>query len=64
MRPDTACATCEFYSPSNVAESIRGQCRRRAPVLDRDGERIRTIWPITFNNSWCGEHSGFAGPRH
>lgn len=34
-----------------------GQCRRFPPTLQRSGEDLRSVWPLTAAWHWCGEHA-------
>lgn len=65
MLPVTApfrCATCVFFSPHQPnwtdRPTGRGQCRRHAPVLDKEADgRLRTLWPMVHEDNYCGEHA-------
>lgn len=58
MIPGAFCSGCVFFAPNqhNLARG-GGQCRRHAPLLDRADDRVRTIWPLVWDDHWCGEHS-------
>lgn len=53
---------CVMFNPfpapaGRSATFIKGQCRRRAPVLDlRSSEGPKSMWPLTRSTDWCGEH--------
>lgn len=52
------CGGCVFFSPNPYGAHSRGQCRRNAPMIDRDDDgRPRAIWPMVSPESFCGEHS-------
>jgi hypothetical protein len=58
--PGAICATCVFFSANPYSKPDRqgGQCRRHAPVFDRTEEgRMRSIWPLVWDDHWCGEHA-------
>lgn len=60
---DLACATCVYFSPPPStlhSRDPKGQCRRHAPVLDKDDRGLRTIWPLVASHAWCGEHATLA----
>ena len=57
------CAQCRFFQPlektreRDAAGYGVGQCRRRAPVVLLDGERL-AVWPEVYVNFACGEWDG------
>lgn len=59
MIPGAFCSTCVFFSPGRptMRDRVSGQCRRHAPILDQSELRLRTIWPLVMDDSWCGEHA-------
>jgi hypothetical protein len=60
--PDFRCATCVWFCtyqrPGMMVPPSRGQCRRHAPVsyMDESGQ-MRSGWPMTHENAYCGEHA-------
>lgn len=56
-----SCGSCLYFSPglpsTNPARlAQRGQCRRSSPIVDMLDGRPVTLWPITLENQFCGEH--------
>ena len=57
------CATCKFWmNLSGEGSGGTGQCRRRAPIVTGGMmSGVETVWPITGEAEWCGEHeAGYA----
>jgi hypothetical protein len=55
-----SCLRCAYWKPDDdIPETgpMRGECRRRQPVVDFDARNMRShcAWPRTFGTDWCGE---------
>ena len=52
------CVDCCFYAAKAFPT---GQCRRKAPFTSFTktdaGSVMKTIWPLTRDTDWCGDHS-------
>lgn len=64
MTQDT-CETCRFWRPDGDRVGDRdGECRRRAPIAktfasnEEAGQPLYANFPMTWCESWCGEHEG------
>ena len=58
------CETCRFWETYSDPES--GRCRRNAPSVpwpSPGGKELLddTVWPMTLNEDWCGEHQTRTG---
>ena len=47
-----ACANCQFYLKGALDQGS-GECRIGRPFLSTNGSR--RVWPVVFNEDWCGE---------
>lgn len=45
------CEVCRYWEPAS-ADSIFGQCHRRAPSTAGDDANR---WPVVAASDWCGE---------
>jgi hypothetical protein len=52
---NATCANCPYWMS---ACNGYGECRVNHPQYEVDGEDA-TMWPITHQTSWCGEHPEF-----
>lgn len=59
--PDVVCANCRYWDSS---DGQTGECRRVPPVLiaTRNGAAIRTRFPGTPSDAWCGEFDAAIEP--
>lgn len=59
----TCCGNCRFWDDNGLREddvdsspfAVMSHCLRRAPTLDRTGNRFGQFPLIAFGG-WCGEH--------
>lgn len=51
------CATCVFWVEQPKVERSNGQCRRYPPAVMRTDQGLRSMWPLTHADEWCGEHA-------
>ena len=55
------CKTCLYFSsyrgPRDTNEKDAGQCRWRPPVvITEDGIGPEVIWPLVFEDDFCGQY--------
>lgn len=59
------CSECAFWRKMNqhkVGGRQLGQCRLKGPTLELvHDHQPRTLWPLTREDDWCGEHSVYEG---
>jgi hypothetical protein len=54
---EATCATCVFFNRSRPPHDHGGQCRHGPPKLSFGKEGTRSLWPLVYLDSWCGQHS-------
>lgn len=69
MTIEAKCRDCVFWEPPRtVSYSVErrpvvfGQCRRYPPVSQMTEAGRRSLWPMTMEDWWCGEHATEAAP--
>lgn len=53
-----ACQDCRFWESTHEAHGdVIGECRRNAPRVLLSSRVVTelTVWPLTDEDSWCGE---------
>lgn len=58
MASPLTCDHCKWwrFKGWQTDSIIVGECRRRAPHLDHEGERLTPVWPLVDGDDWCGDH--------
>jgi hypothetical protein len=54
------CTSCVFwtFAPFASNSSVRlGLCQRHAPSSAIVDGKLRTRWPLTKDDDWCGDHA-------
>lgn len=55
--PEAECRTCVFFQRSRPPHDHGGQCRHDPPKLSFTKDGTRSVWPLVYLDSWCGQHS-------
>jgi hypothetical protein len=51
----SSCSNCVYWHETEEVPSY-GRCKRRSPLPDMQTDFGGSVWPMTPEADWCGEH--------